>query len=609
MKTWNSIKPTLFGAIVAAGTLSLNVHAADEAFIELIPADALMVMHAKDAKDLPERLKASPLGQTWANAKFQKFIAPMMDQMKEDGKFDSVMKAMGKAMDTFEGETVVSLNRLPLDAMMEMGEDMDSDDPKMKKAFADAFEKDFRMVIVGNVAGDGKAFNDTWHGLIEDMMEETKEEGDKFELAEEEVDGQTIHFARETIAKVDKSYDVLAYANVGGVGIVGSPRKAVDEAIAAIKKGLAGAKLTEGSFGTFHKRNPNNDAHFHMNLAPLMALGKKAALKAEADGVFGEQAAGMGATVENLWKVLGLSDLQSIDLGMTFEGDTTELDTGVLFTKRSGLMNLLAYQNNPMPKTNFIPQDVGSASVSLFSVEEMYTSLMSLLDEAIPAMMPMVKAQLQGAEGQLGMSIEKDLLGNLKPEIVTLQSMGTNAENELQDEMVIMAALKNEQGFEVAFDKLLAFVSGMTGMAFEPSEFLGQKLHSMEIPGPEPTKMSYLFTKGYFVVSVGKGELLRKVLSNIERPGKSLWEAAHVKAALGKLEPGYCEVNYLNAAQLMTAMTELMSQFPQEQGNFLDWDHKLSETEWETLLGFAVSAGYMEKNGLFGKAILLPDVK
>ena len=277
-------------------------------------------------------------------------------------------------------------------------------------------------------------------------------------------------------------------------------------------------------------------------------------------------------------------------------------------------MNLIAYKNGPMPNTSFIPQDVGSASVSLFSFEDMYKSLMGMLDSVMPAMMPMVKAQLAGVEGQLGVSIEKDLLGNLKPEIVSLQSMGADAKEIFQDEMVFMAGLKNGQGFEVAFDKVLAFASGMAGVAFEPSEFLGHKLHTFEAPamgpGADPIKISYLFTKGYFVLSIGKGELLRKVLSNIERPGKSLWDVAHVKAALAQFEPGYCEVNYLNAAQLMMTVSNMFSQLHQEGvGGIVDWDHKLSENEWRSLLGFAVSAGYMEKNGFFGKAILLPNDK
>ena len=610
MKTWNFIKPTLCGAIIAAGAFSFSAQAADEALIELIPADALFVMHAADASKLPERLKASPFGQTWTNVKFQKFIAPGMAQLKESGAFDAVTKAMGKAMKTFEGDTVMALNSFPIEGMIEMGNELESQDPAAKKRLGDLMEKDLRVVIAGKVPGDGKAFTDTWSELIEDMMEESKEEGDKYEMTEVVTDGQTIHVARETPAKVDKSYDVLAFAHVGDVGIVGSPLKAVEETIAAMKKGVSGAKLSEGAFGTFHKKSPDNDVHFHINLSPMIAIGKTAAIKAEKDGLLGEQAAGMGVTIEKVWGALGLADLQSLDLSMKFDDESTEVDTGLLFAKRSGLMNLIAYKNGPMPNTSFIPQDVGSASVSLFSFEDMYKSLMGMLDSVMPAMMPMVKAQLAGAEGQLGVSIEKDLLGNLKPEIVSLQSMGADAKEILQDEMVFMAGLKNEQGFEVAFDKVLAFASGMAGVAFEPSEFLGHKLHTFEGPGADPTKISYLFTKGYFVLSIGKGELLRKVLSNIERPGKSLWDVAHVKAALAQFEPGYCEVNYLNAAQLMTAMSNMFSQLPQEGvGGIVDWDHKLSENEWRSLLGFAVSAGYMEKNGFFGKAILLPNDK
>ena len=616
MKTWNPIKPTLCGAIVAAGAFSFSVQAADEALIELIPADALIMMHAADATKLPERLKASPLGQTWINPKFQKFIAPGVEKLKGGGELDAMTTAMKKAMETFDGEMVVSVNSLPFEVfamVMEEAQDFDSVDLEVKERFTDLLAEEMRMVMVGKVPGNGKAFTETWSQLIEDVMEETKEEGDKYEMTEVVTNGQTIYVARETPAKMAKSYDVLAYAQVGEIGIVGSPRKAVEETIDAIKKGVAGAKLTDGAFGTFHKKSPDNDVHFHVNLSPMIAIGKAAALKAEKDGLLGEQAAGMGVTIEKIWGALGLADLQSLDLSMKFDDEATEIDSGLLFAKRSGLMNLIAYKNGPMPKTPFIPQDVGSASISLFSFEGMYKSLLGMLDSVMPAMMPMVKAQLAGAEGQLGVSIEKDLLGNLKPEIITLQSMGADGQQVMQDEMVIMAGLKNEQGFEVAFDKVLAFASGLTGIAFEPSEFLGHKLHTFEAPGMAPgapTKISYLFTKGYFVLSIGKGELLRKVLSNIERPGKSLWDVAHVKSALAQFEPGYCEVNYINAAQLMTAMTNMLSQFPQaEMSEVVDWDHKLSENEWRALLGFAVSAGYMEKNGFFGKGILLPNDK
>ena len=181
MKTWNSIKPTLCGAIVAAGAFSFSVQAADEALIELIPADALIVMHAADATKLPERLKASPLGQTWINPKFQKFIAPGVEKLKGGGELDAMTTAMKKAMETFDGEMVVSVNSLPFEVfamVMEEAQDFDSVDLEVKERFTDLLAEEMRMVMVGKVPGNGKAFTETWSQLIEDVMEETKEEGE-----------------------------------------------------------------------------------------------------------------------------------------------------------------------------------------------------------------------------------------------------------------------------------------------------------------------------------------------------------------------------------------------------------------------------------------------
>ena len=604
MKIWNPTKRTM-ATLCAMAAFSLPTQAADEALIELVPEGALFVMRAASAKELPERLQASPLGKFWNDAKIQKFMAPAMDEMKDNEEMEAVMKAVDNAIDTFDGETVISLNRFPMQ-VFEM-DDMENDSPEDVKKFAEMMVKDLRFIIMGKVEDEG--FNDTWKGLIETVMEESKEEGDKFEMLTEKVGGDEIHFARETPNKVDKSYDVLAFAQVGDVGFVGSPRQAVEEAIQAMKKGVKGGKLTDGPFGRFHERNPDNDAHFHINVEPMIAFGQEMAKKAEADGVFGEQAAGMGVTVDSVWKALGLADLESIDLGMQFEGESTVLDTGLLFKKRSGLTKFIAYTNGELPKAQFVPQDVDTATISLFSFEDMYGELMNMLGTAMPNFMPMVKAQIAGAEGQLGVSIEKDLFGNMKPEMINLQSVSPGEGDAPQEEMVIMVGLKNEQGFEVAFDKVMAFASGMTGMTFEPSEFLGHKLHSLDVPdmGDGPTKISYLYANGYFTVSMGKGELLRKVLSNIERPGKSVWDLAHVKDALGKLEPDYCEVNYVNAGSLANSLATIISDLPDSEELPVDWDSLPTRKEWDALLGFLVSGAYMEKDGFYGKSILLPN--
>ena len=295
-------------------------------------------------------------------------------------------------------------------------------------------------------------------------------------------------------------------------------------------------------------------------------------------------------------------------MGLHLDADATSIDGALQFTERSGLLKLLAYTNGPLPKADFLPRDSSGASVSLFSLEDLWKGLFEIVEKAVPNIAPMIKQQMGAFEAQLGVSLEKDLFGNFKPEILTVQS--THIEGAIpEDDIVVMFGLKNEQGFEVAFGKVLAMVSGMTGFAFEPSEFLGHELHSVEfpVPGGNPQKVSYLFTKGYFVLSFGKGETLRKVLSNLERPGKALWDEPELKDGLQRFESGYSELTYMDLGSLVSGMAEMLSGLMGGDEEFLDWEHQPTTEEWKSLFGFLLSATYVEKNGFFSKALLLPN--
>ncbi|MGY8687887.1 MAG: hypothetical protein ACKVHP_09150, partial [Verrucomicrobiales bacterium] len=564
----------------------------------------------KDASKFPDRLEGSPLGKIWKDAKIQKFIAPALEAFNEEllqnDAAEPTMKAMKDALRAFQGETVLSLNSLPFDAVM-VG--MQGGGNEM--AILESVEKGLSVTALGKVAADGKAFSEKWGALMEMGKEELnkQEGGPKAEVFRETVDGNEITTLRLTLPKAEKQFDSLTIARVGDVGIVGMPRKAVEQSIATMKNGVKGAKITSGSFGTFHKRYAENDMHMHLNIVPWVKNGMAIAKQVGADQMMGQQAAGMGVSVQSIHDALGLGDLLSMDWAIEFDSESPVIGGGIQFTKRSGLMNLLAYVPGPLPKTSFIPRDVPSASVSMFSLANVWKGVMDILQTAAPGMAPMVKQQLGMVEGQLGISIEKDLLGNLKPELIMVQST-TAADGEAhQDDRLFMLGLKNEQGFEVAFDKVLAFAAGMTGMAFEPSEFLGQKMHTLETPGGAAMKISYLFGKGYMMLSVGKGEALRKVLSNMERPGKALWEEARVKNALAKFDAGYSEISYVDLASTLSNLGGALSGMIPDGEAPVDWDHFPTLAEWKNLIGFVVSASYMEKNGFFGKAMLLPDAK
>ena len=583
----------------------------DRSLTEIIPADAIAVIRVKDASQLPERLEKSPLGKLWQDPEFQKFIAPGVDLLEtgiaDNASAQAGLEAAYEAVKTFQGETIFSI-RLPSDAIAEAIFGLGEDDLGGHDARAVlAMQNGLRVVVVGKVAAKDKAFIEKFRALADLIVEEAErvEDDPKAELILEKVEDNDLHTIRVTFPNLEKPFDTLTFAEVGDVGIVGFPRETVEETIAALKSGLKGDHIGSGPFGTFHQRHPDNDVHLHVNIVALVGIAMDWAKKAKLNENLAENPVGL--SVQSLHDALGLGDLLSLDSSFQFDDGSIVADYALQFTKRSGLMNLMAYTNGDMPKADFVPRDVQGASITLFSLEDVWKGAMAIIAKAAPDAMPMVTLQLGHFEKQIGVSIEDDLLANLKPEILSIQSISTADGEQTKDDTVFMLGLKNEQGFEVALDKILALISEQYKLTFEPSKFLGHELHTFKAPLPEPgvPKISYLFAKSYLMISIGKGETLRKILSNMERPGKSLWKEPRVKAAIGKVDSGYCAISYVDfGATIPNLVNQISPLLGGDDGPF-DWDNLPSANEWHSWFGSGVGAAYIEKKGLFGKTILL----
>lgn len=604
--------------------MSLTLRAAEEPLTALIPADAVAVVHVADAGGLVGELEASPLGRIWRNAKIQRFIAPAMEklesEMSGDESGDIALEQVEKALSTFEGEALVSVVRLPFQELAEhfgeKGDDAGDEetegeevDPKEMADTLEIVEEGLRVIAMGRTGENGSAFLEQCRELAELLVEASDAGDGEATLVEDKLGEHELVSVRVTHPEVEKAFEIVSFAQVDGVGIIGAPRQAVEEAIGNLDKGLKGASLREGPFGTFHERNPDLDLHWYLNLESVVEVASYIMEKVEAEEAFGGQATVMGVTAEGVMGALGLDDLQSVSLGFEFDPEATGVSSGVLYRERSGLMNLLAYEKGDLPEAAFVPQGVTGASVSRFSFEGVWQAVVDMVQEVTPGME--VRQQISGMETQLGLSIEKDFLGNLKPVMINVESTTFEDAEVPQQDAVMMLALENEQGFEVALGKLLALASGLTGFAFEPSEFLGKKMHSMEIPelepGAGPQKLSYLFADGYFIISVGKGETLRKILSSMERPGKPLWEDKQIKEAIERLPAGPSEINYMDVGSVISGLMGMLAGLLEEDESLVQWEHLPTAKEWRELIGFMVSGLWVEDDGMFSNAYLLPN--
>ena len=100
---------------------------------------------------------------------------------------------------------------------------------------------------------------------------------------------------------------------------------------------------------------------------------------------------------------------------------------------------------------------------------------------------------------------------------------------------------------------------------FEDRDFMGVKIH--QVKGTPPNmSVAWLIHRDTLIFSIGKSELLEKVLGGMEKkPGNPLIAEPHVKAAFAKLPEGGVSSGYLNAGQMMDVILGALKPVLQDQ--------------------------------------------
>ncbi|MEM9480231.1 MAG: hypothetical protein AAGA58_11320 [Verrucomicrobiota bacterium] len=608
MKRYHKVLLAFAGGMFACG----SVQAEKLSLLEFIPESAPVILHVTDIEEVSEQWADSPFGKALADEKLEKFLAPMMEKMKSEFSEiqdkEIIEEALGKIRNEFSGEMVAAVIDMPISQWVAYANETEVHDES-----PEAWSKSLpHMVVMGEV---GEGFGGAMADLTKTLAQvATEEDNDVSAFFEKEKDGEAEIFRLELEEKGKSPFNLYVYGEANGVGVLGWPKSAVTETLRAVREqDLGEPSATGGAFADFRARYPESSAIVHMDLeAGFAEMFKALEDAAEAGDLDLSEMENMGMSMESLRKAIGIDDWRSLAFGMEFFDDRMLLNFGMLLHKRSGFMKVMAYENGLRDFPEFVPPQAPSVTVSRFNVQELWTELKIMINTLSPQFSEQFFAGIGQFEQMLEMSLEDDLIKYFGKTIVQVEDIilpdlaEDGVEADLKEDNVVAFELKNAQSFELGLDKLVSGVQKRMGLPVATEEYLGTEMYFF---GNPPQKVSFFVKGDYFFLSVGVGNMVKKVISTMNREGGSLWEEQKFKDLIAEVSPDYCGVGYVKFGNLARGIADMfLSIEGLMEGEDMPVDFSaMPDGEWfERIFGEMLGAQYMEDDGFFGEIILMP---
>jgi len=347
-----------------------------------------------------------------------------------------------------------------------------------------------------------------------------------------------------------------AYAFVDGVMIMAGQPALMEYFIAALKTGTADASevVTSHLSRLAQHSEGNADITVYANGEMLVKWLEQSVSKAMKSGK-----SAMPMDPNMIFAALGISELQSIGLMIDLSETQSRVDMAILHPEKlDGILSLMSGSGAEVTQPAFIPADALSGTVTRQSLSKVWDGLLGMVGKLGPMAM-MATMQISQVEQQMGFKIKEDLFGSLDDENVQIADGTATDQSQL-----IGFKVKDRARLGGALDGLKRFIGQGFG-AFEESDFLGQNISVFKAtmaqanPGAKSAEIAYALTDGYFFLSIGKQDLLKKVLTRIKEPnGPSIWDAPRTQELIGMLPKGYNGLGVSDASKQINVMIEAM---------------------------------------------------
>ena len=285
------------------------------------------------------------------------------------------------------------------------------------------------------------------------------------------------------------------------------------------------------------------------------------------------------------WVGAGLDQFRMAYVSTTLEPEDASMHMGLTYEEKPALLKIYAAKGPGTPP-DFVPADVQQISWGTMDWGAMFDNIKELATAVSPMAAGGMDMGMTELKKKIGVDLRADILGQMGDDLWSVSHTDPGAaqepdgekEEDEDDVPLGLSALALTQGqaqvVGIALRDAKAFNLSLTSMIntlapgqalFEDRDFMGVKIH--QIKGTPPNmSVAWLIHRDTLIFSIGKSELLEKVLGGMEKkPGNPLIAEPHVKAAFAKLPEGGVSSGYLNAGQMMDVILGALKPVLQDQ--------------------------------------------
>jgi hypothetical protein len=513
---------------------------------ELLPAETGMMVVIDDVPALRAAWPELPLVKAFKDPEIRAFLAPSLEEGQEQEWEEFLEKPAGQELDELL-KLITGQAAVVIPDLAELGEAFDDDDDE-------GFAIWSFMAVVGE---NGPAVSAKMSAAFD-----SSEEEEGWSIAQEELAGETVYVRR--LVQNEVVVDEMAWAVVDGVAVLAEPRSYLEKLIGAVKEGPQGASLAaHPPFATLKDRTPDGAILGYVNLKSLLAM----LLQVMEEQAAKEEPNALGLTPDMVFRGLGLDALEASAVSVNLGMETTRMDWGLLASEDRGIMKAMTFLPPEETLPSFLPATAVQVGAGYFDVQAFWATLKEILQGINPMLAMMAEAQIQQLSAQLGVDLEKSLVGNLGQVFASAAFMATAADTgrpaSLEEMAEISVSAVNDIEEMNAAVKALMSLFDPEGNLFEARELAGTTVHTLKEPIPSgvegsTTTLSYAFKKGHLLVCQGSVETLEKMLANMDKPGPAIWSRPDVRAALAQLPAGASMVQFQDSAKVLAGVLEMM---------------------------------------------------
>lgn len=537
----------------------LAVHASDKAFDTIITADADVMLTVRDISELREAWMAHPLVLDFGDASLAEYFGPMISQGADDASesdFKALLEEFGldeeELFELFSDQFGLVLYNLP-ELLLNQADRPD-------------------LAIMANFTGSAERLDELMRVQFERNAKAQKEENPavEHEMIEERFMGETLYF--DEVFDGEETYVEDGYALVDGIFILARPEERLRSLVESIKVGSDQPIARNAAYQRAREESGPSDIMFYLNLESAMPTLNEALLKQSMAGGL----AMFGVSGQSLEAALGLQALQAFSLDCQLLDDGLSSHSAIIYREKSGLLQLLAYEEGALPAASFVPEGVLSSTVARFDLSEMFARLEALLGVASPSTPALINIQLQQIKTNTGVDLRSALLENFGSELVSFSILPEGRRDSdvfAPAQQVYVLELKDAAALSGALEALKDLVPGGRAQ-ITTREFQGETIHT--IPGAADPGMpeaavydfSFVVTRTHFIGSVGRAGLIQGVLTSMQSQDSGFWQLEETRALVDRIgRSGSVSRSYTDFGQVFTTLLETIARASQLSGN------------------------------------------